>query len=221
MRAYRVVLVVGVLLATLACSPLSLLNQEPAEAPTEAPARDMPVEKATESTPEKPADEPEEPEEPEETLAIQSGEPLAQWAVAAFASSEYGEDAWSAAQATGAPDTEVCGDEITAWAASTADSLEEWLEVQYARPVIPSEIHIYETFAPGGVVKVEVITVVSEYLTVWEGPVNPEAPCPRIFRVKVDGVDAPVTGVRITLDQSVMQNWSEIDAVQLVGMLAP
>jgi hypothetical protein len=34
----------------------------------------------------------------------------------------------------------------------------------------------------------------------------------------VEGADKQVDGIRITVDQSVLQDWVEIDAVELVGI---
>jgi len=148
-------------------------------------------------------------------------EPDVQWGAIAYASTEYGNPDWSAGQATGAPDTSECGDYTTAWAASGSNSPDDWLEVHYAKPMFAEEIRIYETYNPGSIVKVEVITVVADYITVWEGDPEASGECPRVFSVPVEGIEAPITGVRLTLDQSVIGDWNEIDAVQLVGTFAP
>jgi hypothetical protein len=60
---------------------------------------------------------------------------LRQWATGARASSEYQTDSWSARQATGKPNTSQGGDAVTAWASSSADSDEEWLELTYDQAV--------------------------------------------------------------------------------------
>lgn len=158
---------------------------------------------------------------PTAIVAPVSGELLAQWASGASASSAYGESDWSALQATGAPNTGACGDFTTAWAAAIPDSAEEWLELSYDRFVFPTEIRIYETYHPGAVVRVEVINRVAEYITIWEGPPHEQDECPHLFVVPVPEQAIPVAGVRITIDQSKFGDWSEIDAVQLIGRPAP
>src|SRR5262249_35044537 len=62
--------------------------------------------------------------------------------------------AWGPEQATGAPDTLEAGDRQTAWASLTEDGQDEWLLLEYAKPVIPREIHVYETFNPGALYRV-------------------------------------------------------------------
>lgn len=146
---------------------------------------------------------------------------VAQWAVEAAASSEHGDPQWAARQATGEPNTSTCGDNTSAWAAAFADTDGEWLELSYTQPVFPTEVRIYETYHPGGIVRVELISTVSEYITIWEGQPRAVEECPRVFSIPVSDVETPITGLRITLDQSVIGDWSEIDAVQLLGRPAP
>ena len=153
---------------------------------------------------------------PPPTVVV-AGSIIAQWASGAAASSEYDNPGWAAQQATGAPDTLECGDFETAWASQGASDT-AWLEVSFATPVQPTEIHIYETNAPGSIVKVEVTDTAGLIHTVWEGMPQLLDTCPRVFWVAVTGVSSPVARVRITLDQSIVQDWNEIDAVQLVGV---
>lgn len=147
-------------------------------------------------------------------------EEIRQWAVSAVASSEYGNPDWSAMQATGAPDTHpTCGDEVTAWASAASDGV-DWLELSYNTPVIPTEINIYETHSPGQIVTVELIDTSGAYHQVYTA--QPELKdCPNILTIPVTDLDVEITGVKLSLNQSVLDaTWNEIDAVELVG-LAP
>jgi len=146
-----------------------------------------------------------------------SGEMMRQWAASATASSEYGSSDWSAAQAAGAPDTPDCGDYNTSWASADGYGV-EWLELDYATPVVPDEINIYQTYSPNQVVKVEVRSAADgSYETVYLD-VAYVTECPYLLTVYTSSVDYPVDGVRINLDQSVLEMaWNEIDAVELVG----
>lgn len=146
------------------------------------------------------------------------GTEVRQWAVAALASSEWSSPEYSAQQATGAPDTDECGDIETAWASESAAGV-DWLELHYAIPVRPIAVNIYETHSPGFIVGLEVIDTSGDYHTVWEADPTPASACPRVFTILIDGVDFAVSGVRIHLDQSDGGNWDEIDAVELVGTL--
>jgi hypothetical protein len=144
---------------------------------------------------------------------------LSQWAVAASASSQYGDDSWSAGQATGEPDTPECGDIDTAWASEFSDGV-DWLRLEYETPVIPLRIAIYETYNPGAIVKVETVSVDGETATVYEAQAAPAVTCPRVLEVQTIGAFAAVNAVIVSLDQSAHTGWNEIDAVELVGIPA-
>ena len=142
--------------------------------------------------------------------------PIRQWASSAVASSEYGSSNWNAAQATGAPNTLECGDDVTAWASSSYTGY-DWIEVSFATPVVPTQINIHESYTPGQIVKVEVRDTGGNYQTVWQGAGGAVSACPRVFTIDVTSVTVKVSAVRITVDQSILGNWDEIDAVELVG----
>jgi len=219
MRALRLFLVVMVMPATLACGGLSLpsLSQIEQQLPTPPAVVGTQIAEITATVSGEGT-----------TVAVASptqvtpptsspSQVLEQWATHAVASTEYDDPAWSAAQATGAPNTLECGDMDTAWASSAPDSEHEWLELGFDTAVIPAEIHIYETYNPGSIVRVEVIDPESAYHIVWEGSPRVIDECPRVFRVPLKGVAFPVAGVRIVLDQSLVGDWNEIDAVKLIG----
>ncbi len=140
---------------------------------------------------------------------------LSQWASSASASSEYGEDSWSAAQALGAPDTTECGDFTTAWASYYYDGV-DWLDVGFEIPVVPTQIKIYETYNPGSIVKVEVRDEAGSFHTVYEATPAYVETCPRTLTINLSDMDLKVSAVLISVDQSVLMNWNEIDAVELV-----
>ena len=142
---------------------------------------------------------------------------IAQWASGAFASTQYTADQWSAAQATGVPNVVWgCSDDPLAWASATPDL--DWLEVTYAQPVHPTRIHIYENWAVGSIVKVEVKDVAGSYHVVYSALPIVSPSCPQILAIDVTNVTAKVATVRITVDQRVRQDWNEIDAVRLTGV---
>ncbi len=146
---------------------------------------------------------------------------LRQWATNAFASSQYGDDSWSAMQATGAPDTDGCGDYTTAWASADGQSAHEWLELLYTVPVVPTEINILQTNSGTQIVSVEVLDTSGTYREVYTG--QPEvSECPLTLSLSLDEADYQIIGVRMTLDQSQLGlSWNEIDAVELVGLADP
>lgn len=142
---------------------------------------------------------------------------LSQWASVAEATSQYGEDSWSASQATGEPDTATCGDQTSAWASATSTG-EDSIALGYEIAVIPSQINIYQTYTPGSIVSVSVVTVDGDEI-VLEDSADPvgNTECPGVFSINIEGIDEAVDIVIIYLDQSIGGSWNEIDAVELVG----
>ncbi len=141
--------------------------------------------------------------------------PLNQWAVSAKASTEYSDPAWAAHQATGKPDTHQGGDIQTAWASKEQDAGDEWLELSYPTPVIPTLVRIHETFNPGAVSRIETQDVRGRWHVVWEGK-DPTRECPGWFEPKLKRCP-PSRVVRITIDSKSIAGWNEIDAVELIG----
>jgi hypothetical protein len=152
---------------------------------------------------------------------------ISQFASSATASSEWSPDAWSTSQAVGEPDVPQepilpegsnagCGDHPNAWA-SQASSGEDWLEVTFATPVVPTQIDIYETYNPGSIGTVEVKLANGEYATVYSSTPGEAQTCPRILSISVKKFVGKISVVRIHVDQRILQSWDEIDAVKLVG----
>jgi hypothetical protein len=145
------------------------------------------------------------------------GATLDQWATSATASSQYGNDPWSAQQATGAPDTTSYGDIETAWAPSGSEVGEQWIELGYDTPVIPSGVLVWETSASGFVTDIEAWDDSSgEWFLLWQG--TDDSPDARHgFSPPLEATDIVTDRLRITIDTAV-PGWNEIDAVQLNGV---
>lgn len=151
-----------------------------------------------------------------ETGSDTVGEPINQWATSAIASSEFS-SSWAATNAVGAPDTPECGDYTTAWASSSSGGV-DWIEVYYDTPVYATQINIYESYNPDQVVSVEVFDLNGGVTEVYTQVPESFTACPMILTIDLEQTDFLVYGVRITVDQSVLNlGWNEIDAVELVG----
>lgn len=150
--------------------------------------------------------------------AAQSGDEVRQWAAEATGSSQYGTESWSFLQATGEPNTDACGDIVSAWASETSTGKDD-LSLTYEAPVIPSQISIYQTYNPGSIIRVEVSNSSTEETA--ELPNSADEPgntdCPGVFVLEVEDIDFAVDTVTIYLDQTIGGSWNEIDAVELVG----
>ncbi len=144
-----------------------------------------------------------------------SDDVVEQWASQAVASSQYGEAGWSANQATGEPNETSCGDSVFAWAAATTTGV-EWLEVYFDEPVTAEMAEIYQNYHPGQVILVEAIDTTGGYHEVYANTPEALTECPYVLAVPID-LDVLVIGLRITVDQTQIKSWNEIDAVKLIG----
>ncbi len=138
-----------------------------------------------------------------------------QWASDATASSAY--EGYPAKNATGAPDAPGCGDSQQAWASADPNGLET-LEVQFRRPVLALGLHIHQNLNPGFISKVEVIDGDGSATVVYTAEPELRDPCPYVLELEFEQTDKPVDTFRITVDQRSGANWSEIDAVELLGL---
>jgi hypothetical protein len=146
-------------------------------------------------------------------------DPKGQWAIAATASSAYGDAqgqaSWSANQATGAPNVEKYGDDGHAWTSKEQDAGIEWLDLKYPRAVHAEEVRVRESNASGAVIKVELFDEQNASHTVWAG--NDPTKELNYLMVKFPKTTYKSDRVKITLATNVVPGWNEIDCVQLVG----
>jgi hypothetical protein len=208
---YRIYIpILLLLLSSLACG----LGQ-PAATPTRIPptARVLPTQEPTKT--EAPT-----ATNPPTKASTNSGNLMHTWASTGEASSEYGSDSWSALQVAGAPDTPTCGDNHTAWASANSNTVESVTAYYVEEPLIPTEINIVESYNPSQVVKVELIDLYAAHsdAIIYQAKPKAVSQCPYTLSIPVTGIDYPIMGVRVTVDQSVLGlGWNEIDAIELVG----
>jgi hypothetical protein len=142
-----------------------------------------------------------------------------QWASDASASSQYGDNAYSALQATGGPNTRGCMDSGNAWASATVSGKDS-LTVRFDEAVIPISVQIYQTYNPGAITGIDLITAGGEMINVTNSGDPGNLGCPAVLIIDILGDAPPTSGVIIYLDQSTINNWNEIDAVRLIGRRA-
>jgi hypothetical protein len=121
---------------------------------------------------------------------------------------------WGPEQVTGAPDTLQAGDVATAWASRTPDDQDEWLLLEYARPVVPKEILVHETFNPGAVTRATAFRLDGTEVEVWKGK-DPSAG--KDIGVSVLPVKEKflTNRIKIYIESTKVPGWNEIDAVGL------
>lgn len=132
-------------------------------------------------------------------------------------SSQYGTPNWAATRALGAPDVWPShGDHVGAWAPLAPDAGPEHLEVGFDAARRLSGLTIYETFNPGAVTRVELITEDGRRLEVHRAAPAPLGGAHRreiAFPCTADRIAA----VRITLDTAAVPGWNELDAIGAVA----
>jgi len=149
--------------------------------------------------------------------STQTGDEISQWASSAEASSEY--VGWEADGATGPADIDQCGDISGAWASAKWEDDVEWWLGYYDTPVIPSQINVYQNFNPGTITALVVFPAGSDEPIVLENSSDDSAAnCPHVFTYDVSGVDVAIDRVGLFIDQRTIKNWTEIDAVELIGV---
>jgi hypothetical protein len=124
--------------------------------------------------------------------------------------------AWSPQQAAGAPDTPGAGDHASAWASLGQDNGPEWLILHYPDPVTPRELHVYENYCPGALVKVTVFDADDHETVAWTGTDPTPAGTPSgVSKVPLN-TDVKTRKVKIHLASEKVPGWNEIDAVALI-----
>ena len=123
---------------------------------------------------------------------------------------------WNAVQITGAPDTPVAGDLVTAWASKGPDMGEVWIDLEYAEAVTPEAVRVHETYNPGAVARVQAQRPDGSWALLWEGTATPGS-APWWFEPRLESVRFSTTKIRLIVDTSRVEGWNEIDAVELLG----
>src|SRR5207237_8591311 len=124
---------------------------------------------------------------------------------------------WSPGQATGPPDTPTGGDQVTAWASATADGQREWIKLEYAEPIVPKSVRVYEIYSTGAVDKVTVFDPQGNEVEAWSGV----DPTPRGGQIATSEIPLKPLGfatksVKLYIASPAVPHWNEIDAVGLV-----
>ncbi len=148
------------------------------------------------------------------TQPIVIAPPAIQWAstVRAF-SSQYTSTSWAADRVLGAPDVfPTHGDNANAWASLGADDKDEWLEVGYAQPTRISAIDLFETYNPGAISAVEMITASGERITAYQGAPQTNGAANKLH-IDVGCTAEPIVAVHVRIASRQVAGWNEIDAI--------
>jgi hypothetical protein len=145
---------------------------------------------------------------------VVSAPPAQQWAatIRGF-STQYTTTSWAADRVLGAPDVfPTHGDNANAWASLGADDKDEWLEVGYAQPMRISAIDVLETYNPGAISAVEMITASGERITAYQGAPHANGSANKLH-IDVGCTAEPIVAVNVRLASRQVAGWNEIDAI--------
>ena len=143
---------------------------------------------------------------------------VTQWASSVRGvSTQYTADQWSANRVLGAPDVfPAHGDNVNAWASLGADDREEWIEVAFAQPTHASAVEVYETFNPGAVSAIELVTASGKRFTAYEAVPGGRGPVANKLRAELGCTSEAIAAVKVTLASPRVTGWNELDASGLV-----
>lgn len=146
-----------------------------------------------------------------------------QWALTAESADSL--PSYDAALAAGAPDATNC-DGSGVWSPAGNNTVES-ITLSYENAVIPDVINVYQNNVQGAVSTIEVSVDKTAWTTVWSGlpefatsgTCRAENQYNDVLSAAVTGITVPISYVRVTVDtsQSQVNNYAEIDAVELVS----
>lgn len=141
--------------------------------------------------------------------------PDIQWAstVRGF-SSQYSASSWAADRVLGAPDVfPAHGDLANAWASRGADDADEFIVVGYAQPTRIRAIDVFETYNPGAISAIIMVTASGTHVTVYQGSPSAKGQLSNKLHVDVPCTDEPIVAVHVSVASRQVSGWNELDAV--------
>ena len=143
--------------------------------------------------------------------------PPVAWASSVLAvSSEWSPSQWSAQQVLGPPDVyPQSGDQPKAWASREADAGPEFIEVGFAQPHRIHQLQVYETYNPGAISRVELVTSSGRHIDISRAPAA-DGTTANVRKLEFACTSEPIVSARITLDSAAVAGWNELDAIGAV-----
>lgn len=135
-------------------------------------------------------------------------------------SSQYNSEGWAAQNVVGKPTNyPTYGDQQGAWAQADCGP-NEFIEVEFHKPLQPHAVEIYETYNPGAVYLIEAyLTDSRKYIPIWRGDPARDINEARIFSPPIERTDFVTSKLKIHLNCSGL--WCEIDAIRIKGTSEP
>lgn len=128
-------------------------------------------------------------------------------------SSQWSDTDWSAARVLGAPDAAPGSDDPNAWASLGADDRVEWIEVGLAQPRRLSAVQVFESYNPGAVSRVELITTSGAHVVAFAGGPMRMGETANMRMFELACTDEPIAAIHVTVDSMAVSGWNELDAI--------
>ena len=152
--------------------------------------------------------------------------PLTQWATSAKATTEFA--GYPANNVAGVPDADGCRSPSGVWI-PLHPVLVDSITLKYKTPVTPQKVNVYQNNFKNVVSTVQVSMDGIEWITIYEGDIslgikgtcNSKKNYDDILSIPVTDFSGLVAYVKVTVDQSVINNFAQIDAVSLLGTPVP
>ncbi len=122
-------------------------------------------------------------------------------------------DSYVPEQATGPPNTPRPGDQSSAWASASTDNQDEWLRLEYAEPIVPKTVKVFENCSPGALTKVTGWKLDGQEVELWKGQDPTPVGQPHGISILPVQVDFEILQLKLYLDSKRVPGWNEIDAV--------
>ncbi len=107
----------------------------------------------------------------------------------------------------------MAGDIQTAWASQSQDDQDEWLMLEYAEPITPKAVLVYETYNPGALVRVTAFKADGQEIELWKGKDPTAASADMgISEIPVKA-DFKTSRIKVYFASKDVPGWNEIDAV--------
>jgi len=96
---------------------------------------------------------------------------------------------------------------------------QDFVDIQYQKPVYPHSVHVYETYNGGCVRRMWAGNGQGKWKLLWENPVSASLQSSNVFSPKLNRINFLTSVLRIEIDSSLADYYPEIDAVALIGTI--
>lgn len=132
-------------------------------------------------------------------------------------SSQYDPESWPASCVIGQPKVyPKYGDIAGAWAQKHIDA-NQYLEVEFEEKIFIEKVDIYETYHAGSVKRIKAKRPNGGWFVVWETPKVCVIKSSRIFSPPFERLHFQCNLLRIDVDCTAANSWTEIDAIKIAG----